>query len=86
MTQRRGGRASWWYDSITIRQRAAIRKISRALGIKFCGRFKGEAMGFIGEHYELAKKILENDGSSGEITNRMLACHLLEEVGPWEKV
>ena len=74
--------ADWRSQPITVRQRAAIRLIHHFLGVEFNGWNKGQASGFIGEYYELAK--IERDRHGGvniqAMTNRQVARQVLEEV------
>jgi hypothetical protein len=82
---------SWRTDPITPRQRVAIRLIEQYLGVQYAGGpTKGAASGFIGEYYERAKHVRDNQGVQ-EMTNRQAVVslrqlNLLEEVGPWEEV
>jgi hypothetical protein len=75
-------RPSWWNDPITQRQERAIATITQWLGHQFTGRVKGDAMGFIGEYYELAKEVRDNADVNG-VTNRSMASFILEAEGPW---
>lgn len=72
-------RPPWYYDEITQRQRVAIAIIRTRLGIQFSGRCKGEASGFIGKHYELAKKLQADKISVEVVNNQELAKHLLKD-------
>lgn len=74
----------WWHDPLTERQHVAVELIQERLGIRFDGSVKGEAMGFIGKYYELAKKFRAEDVTIEVVTNRKLAKHILEEENPWE--
>lgn len=80
---------SWHSDPITPRQRIAVRLIEEYLGIEYTGGpTKGAAGQFIGDYYEEAKRVRDNQGAQ-DMTNRQAIVSLrqkklLEEVGPWE--
>jgi hypothetical protein len=81
---------SWHSDPITPRQRIAIRLIEQYVGIEYTGGpTKGAAGSFIGDHYERAKYLRDNQGVQ-EMTNLQAIVSLrqqklLEEVGPWDE-
>jgi hypothetical protein len=80
---------SWHTDPITQRQRIAIRLIEQYMNIEYRGGpTKGAAGAFIGEYYERAKYLRDNQDIQ-QMTNRQAVAslkqqNLLEEVGPWD--
>lgn len=80
-------RRAWYTDPITDRQHAAIRLIQDLMGHKFEGNCKGQAMAFIGEHYDEAKRIRSLRKGSPKRTflkNAEVSKTLLEVKGPWD--
>lgn len=75
----------WYNDSITPNQRRAIRLIEKFIGVNFNGYNKGQAMSFIGTHYDKAKLLRDKSEKNVQrITNKTMANLVLEKTGPWE--